>query len=124
MTSVRERFFAQIGKQGHIRLLEHASGTVFVELKDGGPAERWYVTIHRGDVSVSHKGTDPDCTIRTDGETFDAIIAGKLSTMPAMLRGLVEVEGKINLLVALGALFQPRQGAAERPQAGYARRRS
>jgi putative sterol carrier protein len=81
------------------------------------------VTIRRGDVSVSHKGTAPDCTIRTDGATFDAIIAGKISAMPAMLRGLLEIEGRINLLVGLQALFQPSEGATK-PAAGYARRRS
>jgi len=124
MASVRERFFEQVGKQGHVRLLEHASGTILVDLKDGGPAERWYVTIRRGEVSVSHKGATPDCTIRTDAATFDAIIAGKMSAMPAMLRGLVEVEGNISLLVALQALFEPSEGAVKEPAAGYARRRA
>jgi putative sterol carrier protein len=124
MAGTRERFFEQVGKQGHVALLEHASGTILVDIKDGGPKERWYVTIHRGDVSVSHQGTAPDCTIRTDAATFDGIITGKLSAMPAMLRGLLEVEGKINLLVALQALFQPSEGGAKKPAAGYARRRA
>ncbi|HUK77855.1 MAG TPA: SCP2 sterol-binding domain-containing protein [Thermoleophilia bacterium] len=124
MASARERFFEEVGKQAHVRLLEHASGTILIELKDGSQTERRYVTIHRGDVSVSSKGAAPDCTIRTDAATFDAIITGKLSAMPAMLRGLLQVEGKINLLVALQALFQPSEGAAKEPAAGYARRRS
>jgi putative sterol carrier protein len=124
MAGVRERFFEQVGKQGHVPLLEHASGTVLVEISDGGPTEQWYVTIHRGDVSVSRKGAAPDCTIRTDGATFDAVITGKVSPMPALLRGLLEVEGRINLLVALQALFQPSAGGAKEPAAGYARRRS
>ena len=124
MADVRERFFDQVGKQGHVRLLEHASGTILIELKDGGPAERWYVTIRRGDVSVSRKGVAPDCTMRTDGATFDAIIAGKMNTMPALLRGLAEVEGKVNLLVALQALYQPSAGHAGEAPAGYARRQA
>ena len=124
MAGARERFFEQVGKQGHVRLLEHASGTILVEIKDGGPTEHWYVTIHRGDVSVSHEGTSADCTIRSGAATFDAIIAGKMSPMPALLRGLLEVDGRINLLVALQALFQPSEGAAKAPAAGYARRRA
>jgi putative sterol carrier protein len=124
MADERERFFEQVGKQGHVRLLEHASGTILVEISDSGPTEHWYVTIHRGDVGVSHEGASPDCTIRTDGAAFDAIIAGKMSPMPALLRGRLEVEGKINLLVALQALFQPTEGAAKEPAAGYARRRA
>jgi putative sterol carrier protein len=124
MANARERFFEQVGKQGHVRLLEHASGTILLEIKDGGSTERTFVTIHRGDVSVSHKGVAPDCTIRTDAATFDAIIAGKMNPMPALLRGLLEVEGKINLVVALQALFQPSAGAVKEPTAGYARRRA
>jgi len=123
MAGARERFFEQVDKQGHVPLLEHVSGTILLEIKDAGP-ERWYVTIRRGDVSVSHEGASPDCTIRTDGATFDAIIAGKLSAMPATLRGLLQVEGKVNLLVALQALFQPSEGAGKEPAAGYARRQS
>jgi putative sterol carrier protein len=117
----RQRFFEGVAKQGHVRLLEGTSGTVLAEIKDGNKTEHWYVEIHRGDISVSHKGATPDCTIRTDGATFDDIISGKLSIMPALLRGLVEVEGKVNLLVGIQALYKPSAGAAKEV-AGYARR--
>jgi putative sterol carrier protein len=124
MADARERFFDRVAKQGHVQLLEHASGTILVDIKDGGSSERWYINVHRGDVSVSRKGAAPDCTIRTDGATFDAIIAGEMSTMPAMLRGLLDVEGKVNLLVALQAMYQPSTGAGVKvAPAGYARRR-
>ena len=121
MTDARERFFKEIGKQGHAPLLEGTSGVVLLEIKDGTRTERWYVTIRRGDVSVSREGKAPDTTIRTDGATFDAIVTGKMSTMPALLRGKLEVEGKVNLVVGLQALYKPSVGAAEQV-AGYARR--
>ena len=123
MAGVRERFFEEVGREGHVRLLEHSSGTILIELKDEGSTERWYVTIHRGDVSVSRKGVAPDCTMRTDGKTFDAIIAGKMNTLPALLRGLAEVEGRVGLLVAMQALYQPSAGH-EGDAAGYARRQA
>ena len=124
MGDARQRFFERVGKQGHVRLLERTSGTILVELKDGGPAERWYITIARGDVSVSRKGVAPDCTIRTDGATFDAILAGQMSVMPAMLRGRIDVEGKVNLLAGLQAFFGPSERTTSEPPAGYARRQT
>ena len=124
MADAREQFFERVGEQGHVRLLERTSGTILVELKDGGPAERWYISIVRGDVSVSRKGVAPDCIIRADGATFDAILAGQMSIMPAMLRGRIDVEGRINLLAGLQAFFQPSEGSAGEPPAGYARRQT
>jgi len=123
MARARDRFFEEVGKRGHERLLEGTSGVVLAEIKDGDKTEKWYVTIHRGDIGVSHKGVAPDCTIRTDGATFDAIVSGKVNIMPAVLRGLVDVEGKVNLLVGMQALYQPSPGSAEQV-AGYARRHS
>ena len=122
MSGTRDRFFAQLGEETHVRLLEGISGTILAEIKDAKRTERWYVTIHRGDVAVSHSGSAPDCVIRTDGATFDAILTGKVNAMPALLRGLVEVEGKVALLLALQALFRPSVGAAGEQVAGYARR--
>ena len=109
-----------------MQLLEGRSGTVLVELKNGEKAEakRWYVTIHRGDVSVSRSGSKPDCVLRTDSKTFEAIVTGKLNAMPALLRGLVEMEGRVDLMVALQTLFRPSAGAADQRTAGYAGRRS
>ena len=123
MARARDRFFEEIGKRGHERLLEGTSGVVLAEIRDGEQAERWFVTIHRGDISVSRKGVAPDCVIRADGPTFDAVVWGKTSIMPAVLRGLVEVEGKVNLLVGIQALYEPSSGAATQV-AGYARRHS
>ena len=126
MADARERFFEGLAKKQHVQLMEGRSGTVLVELKDGekGEARRWYVTIHRGDVSVSRSGSNPDSIFRTDAKTFDAIVAGKMNTMPALLRGLVEIEGRVDLMVALQALFLPSAGAADQSTAGYAGRRS
>jgi putative sterol carrier protein len=122
VSDTRERFFKEVGRQRHVRLLERTSGTVLVEIEGGARPERWYVVIRRGDVSVSRSGTSPDCTIRTDGETFDEIIAGKMSTLPAVLRNRLELEGKVNLALALQAFFKPSTGAAGEQVAGYARR--
>ena len=125
MTDQADLFFEGIDGR-HLDLLEGRSGTVLIELKDGKKAEakRWYVDIHRGDVSVSRSGSKPDCVLTTDGKTFKAIVTGKLNAMPALLRGLVTVEGRVELMVALQTLFLPSEGAGDLPVAGYAERQS
>ena len=124
MTDRVAPFFAELGEKRHVRLLEGASGTVLIEITDGETVERWYVTIKRGDVSVSSKGSEPDCVIRADEAIFEAILTGETNAIPALLRGRLEVEGRVSLLVALQSLFMPSAGAAEQPVAGYAGRRS
>jgi putative sterol carrier protein len=124
MSEIRRRFFERVAKQGHVPLLEGTSGTLLVEIKDGKRTEHRYVNVRRGDVTVSAKGSAPDCTIRTDGQTFDDIVTSRISLMPAVLRGLVAIEGKVRLAVALQALYAPSPGAAGKQVAGYARRES
>ena len=115
-------FFEELAGK-HIPLLRNTSGTVMVEVGGGGETERWYIGVQRGDVSVSRSGRTADCVVRTDRDTLDAILAGKLSVMPAMLRGLIEVEGKVNLLAALQAFLRPSRGAAEQRRHEHAGRR-
>ena len=40
MAGVREKFFDEIGKRGHERLLEGTSGVVLAEIHDGDPMVR------------------------------------------------------------------------------------
>ena len=119
-----DHFFEELRGRGRNPLLERTSGTLLVELVDGGKSENWYVTIHRGDIDTSSKGSDPDCTVRTQRSTFLDIISGKLNPMAGLLRGLIAVDGKIALLVALQTFFSPSKGATDQRVAGYAGRRS
>lgn len=117
-------FFEELGGKRHVRLLEGASGTILIEIDSGKTVDRWYVKIKRGDVSVSDKGTAPDCVVKTDRATFQAIVSGQMNALPAVLRGKLEIDGKVNLLVALQSLFKPSEGATKQPVAGYAGRPS
>ena len=90
-----KEFTAQLGGRGHLSLLERRSGTVLVELEDDGKTERWYVNVKRGDLSL----------------------------MPALLLGLLSIEGDVPVIVALQGLFRPSAGAAGEAVAGYAGRR-
>jgi putative sterol carrier protein len=126
MAAEMDEFHDELGERRHVRLLERTSGTVLVELEDDGRTERWYVNVRRGDVTLSKsmpKGASrPDCVLRTKASTFKAIRTGELNLVAAVLRGLLSIEGKVALAVALQGLFRPSVGAAGEAVAGYARR--
>ena len=122
MAEPTKRFFEALAKKKSEPLLRTVSGTLRCDLEDGERTEHWYVTIKKGDVTVSHKRADADCVVSTDLATFEAILGGEMNAMAAVLRGLVSVEGRVRLLVALQALFTPSAGAATEQVAGYARR--
>jgi putative sterol carrier protein len=118
-----EHFFAELSKRGHVPGLEPFNGSVLFELEHGEHTERYFLTITKGVMSVARDGANPDCILRTDASSFDAIAAGELNAMQAVLRGLVDIEGQGILLAALQRLF-PRGTAASTEPAGYARRQS
>jgi putative sterol carrier protein len=121
MAEPTKRFFDALGKRQQ-PLLRTTSGTIRCDLEDGERTEHWYVTIKKGEVTVSHKRADADCVLSAHLATFEAILAGEMNAMAALLRGLLSVEGRVRLLVALQALFAPSSGAPTEQVAGYARR--
>ena len=117
-----KRFFEALAKKKSEPLLRTVSGTLRCDLKDAERTEHWYVTIKKGDVTVSHKRDAADCVVSTDMATFEAIQGGEMNAMAAVLRGLVSIEGRMRMVVALQALFKPSTGAPTEQVAGYARR--
>jgi putative sterol carrier protein len=89
----------------HEPLLGKANGTVRIELADGTKTERWFVALDQGDVTVSHKNTSADCTLRTDKASFDQIATGKMNATAAVLRGGLTVSGDWRLIVLLQRVF-------------------
>ena len=86
-------------------LLGKANGTVRIELADGATTERWLVALDQGDVTVSHKNTSADCTLRTDKASFDQIATGRMNATAAVLRGGLTVSGDWRLIVLLQRVF-------------------
>ena len=123
MAEPTREFFTRLAEQ-HQPLVESVTGVMRIDLADGERTEHWYLDIRKGDVSVSHKGPEPACTVSTDLATFEAIISGKMNAMAAVLRGAVEVEGRFALMTALRRFFAVPTKAPDRPAAGYARRPS
>jgi SCP-2 sterol transfer family len=96
-----EAFFEQLSV-GPGSLPPRASGSLRVDLESGATTERWFLTIGKGAVSVSHRNAKADAVIRTSKDVFEGIVAGKVNAMAGALRGVVSLEGDPTLLV----LFQ------------------
>jgi putative sterol carrier protein len=54
---------------------------------------------------VSHANAKADCVVRMDQALFEQIVTGRENATAALLRGLVTVEGKPQLLVLFQRLF-------------------
>jgi hypothetical protein len=107
-------FFERLRARGHEPMLRQGRGTLRFEIGDGR-IERWYVTIDRGDVTVSHKNAKADCTVRASRELFDGMAAGEVNATAALLRGAIGAEGDPELLLLFQRLFPgpPRRGGEE-----------
>jgi len=123
MKEPTRQFFANLAEQQQA-LPGKPTGVMRIDLADGERTEHWYLVIRKGDVTVSHRGPEPDCTVSTDLATFEAIISGKMNAMAAVLRGAVEIQGRFALMTALQRFFAGPTDIPDRPAAGYARRQS
>ena len=107
------------GEQVWSRLGEQRCGlgeTRF-ELVDDKRVDRWFLDVDNGDLAVSRKNRQADCTFRADKALFDGIARGDVNATAAVLRGAVAVEGDWTLLVMFQRLLPG-------PPAGRGRRRN
>jgi putative sterol carrier protein len=98
-------FFEALAKRGHESLLQNASGTLRLELRNGRRTQYWYVTIAKGDITVSHANEEADAVVRCDKALFDEMATGRANVMTAILRGVLETEGDLGLAVSFQRLF-------------------
>jgi len=123
MSDPTKQFFDDLAARGHVPLLGSTSGTLRFDLESSARTAHWYVTIKKGDVSVSHDAAEADCTVRGAKELFDRMATGTANAMAAALRGLMLPEGDLRLLIQFQRLFPgPPRGRTDRDEAGYARR--
>jgi hypothetical protein len=93
------RFFAALEEPGHLAIFEGDSATVRFDVLDGKKAERWHISIARGDVAVSHSSGPADATVRIDRRHLEAMVTGRLNAQAAFLRGLFACEGSVGALM-------------------------
>jgi putative sterol carrier protein len=116
MTAVGADFFDQLARRGHEPLLQRASGTLRFDLQHGAETDHWLVAIDRGDLAVSRKKVRADCVVRTDRDLFESIAGGQVNVVAAYLRGVVAIEGDLELAVLFQRVFPgpPRSGGTRR----------
>jgi putative sterol carrier protein len=111
MTDVTSEFFEDLGRRGHEPLLEKATGAIRFEIRNGSRTARWLVRIEKGDLTVTQKAGRAECVARGDRRVFEGIVKGELNALPAILRGMVEIEGDPELFVLFQRLFPGPQPA-------------
>jgi putative sterol carrier protein len=97
-----EEFFERLSAGGPGTLPPRTSGSLRIDLGSGASTERWFLTIGKDAVSVSHRNAKADAVIRTSKDLFEGMVTGKVNAMAGALRGVVSLEGDPTLLV----LFQ------------------
>jgi|SRR5450756_2168592 putative sterol carrier protein len=124
MDDLTTAFFERLTAQGRSPLLLSESGTLRFDLVDGDLEEFWYVTIKKGDVSVSREDRAADCMVRAEKTLFNGMVTGKVNATAAALRDALTMEGNAGLFLVFQRLFPGPAGAeSDKPQAGYAKRR-
>ena len=122
MSDTSVQFFEELGRRGHEPLLEHATGTIRFELAHGKRTDRWLVSIKKGDITVSHGNGEADTVVNADEALFHRLVSGEQNAMAALLRGTVDVEGRVQLLAQFQRLLPgPPKRRRRRPASGSAR---
>ena len=93
------QFFADLAQPGHLATLESESASLRFDVKDGASVQRWYVTVHDGDVAVTRRGDPADAVVTTDRPHLEAIMSGQVNAMAAVLRGVLDCQGSMAALV-------------------------
>jgi hypothetical protein len=102
VTEPIEEFFGRLSAGGPGTLPPRTSGSLRIDLGSGATTERWFLTIGKNAVSVSHRNAKADAVIRTSKDLFEGMVTGRVNAMAGALRGVVSLEGDPSLLV----LFQ------------------
>jgi hypothetical protein len=88
----------------------------------GGGVQHWYVTVDKGDVTVSHKRAKADVVASFDKELADAIFSGRENANASLLRGVIHIDGELSILAQFQKLFPGPPESRDVPAAGYAQR--
>ena len=98
-------FFEGLAETGDEPMLARTSGTLRFDLREGKKTNSWYVTIVKGDVTVSRSSSDADAIVTGDKTLFDEMATGRANATTAILRGVLEAEGDLGLMMSFQRLF-------------------
>jgi hypothetical protein len=111
-------FFNALQDRGYEPILQGESGSLRFDLSRESELERWYVAVAHGNITVSHARSRADTVVKVNGELLDQIAEGTANCLTAQLRGVLEVEGDLHLLMVFQRLFPgPPRRSADTPPA-------
>ena len=101
MTETITTFLDELGGSPQ-PLLSHVTGTIRLDVDNGGGTRHWLLDIRQGTVDVSKAGasTEADATMHTHRSVFERLITGEANAVASTLRGQLAMDGDITLLVA------------------------
>ena len=90
------QFFDDLARPGHLATFESESATIRLDVPgDDARTDRWFLTIHDGDVSVSHNRGPADAVVTIGRPSAVKMVTGRLNAQAAILRGLLTCEGSM-----------------------------
>jgi hypothetical protein len=90
------KFFDDLARPGHLATFESESATVRLDVPGGDArVDRWFITVHDGDVSVTHNRGPADAVVTIGRPAAVQMVTGRLNAQAAMLRGLLTCEGSM-----------------------------
>lgn len=90
------QFFEELARPGHLATFESESATIRLDVPGGDARlERWFITVHDGDVSVTHNRGPADAVVTIARPAAVQLVTGRLNAQAAMLRGLLTCEGSM-----------------------------
>jgi putative sterol carrier protein len=119
MADPTAQFFEKLASRGHEPRLGQASGTIRFEVVEGSRVQRWHVSVRKGNVEVSRRNASADCVVRIERSLLERILRGEENATAALLRGAMNVEGSVGLLVLFQKLLPspPRSRRRKKAQA-------
>ncbi|MFF5173573.1 SCP2 sterol-binding domain-containing protein [Micromonospora sp. NPDC000089] len=111
MADTVTRFFDDLARHGHERLLPKTSGTIRFDLRHGHTVDHWFVEFGGGAVRVTRDERDADTVIGADEDFFRRMALGEAKPLTAWLRNDITAEGQFRFVVILERLFPAPPGA-------------
>jgi putative sterol carrier protein len=99
-------FFRALKQRDGEPLLRKTSGTLRFDLAEDNGTQHWYLSVDKGDISVSRRKGAADAVVQCERATFEGMIKGDVNAMAAVLRGAILVEGNLGLVLSVGRLFR------------------
>ena len=85
------------------------------DIADGKKTESWFVTIDKGDLTVSRSGGAANSTLVASKALFERLASGKASAVAEVLRGTLTIEGDWRLLVLFRRILPGPSKPSRRP---------